>query len=327
MVSIDRISYFLCYVAMGVLVVNMTSRFYLGQLKLRVADLFLIILAIACLLAENTIIETFLFFTLSASLFKEIAKFKISKSAKVIGFFIIAVNACVLYYIQTQASNTVGSSLAVLWLYLTFLLGFPILHSSQQEIERLRNANFFHFVLRIAAVLTVNRYIQALNFNVVWIYALLGIFMAILLLALFYKKIVVSKMVIQAHVSALLILLSFVFPHGNLGLLVVIAALIYILDTDSESVQTHNRRWLEMLEWPTWQSPIFLLLILTVYAVKDLDLKTKTVFVAYVFIIGAVGVFGPEHKKIAAVSAKQRNSILAKSGLLAAATLVLERWL
>jgi hypothetical protein len=327
MVSIDRISYFLCYVAMGVLVVNMVARLYVEQLKLRVADLFLIILTIACAFSKNTIIETFLFFALSASLFKEIAKFKVSKNTKIIGFFTIAVNACVLYYIQTQANNTIGSSLAVLWLYITFLLGFPILHVSQQEVERLRNANFFHFVLRLAAVLTVNQYVQTLNFNVVWMYVVLGVFMALLLLAIFYKKILVSKMVIQAHISVVLILLSFVFPHDNLGLLIIIAALIYILDTDSESLQTHNRRWLEMLEWPTWQSPIFLLLILAVYAVKDLDLITKTIFVAYIFLIGAAGVFGPEHKKMAAASKKQRNAILAKSGFLVAAMLMLERWL
>lgn len=327
MVSIDRIGYFLCYISLGVLALNMASRFYIDKISVRVTDLFLIILTIACVLQKNIIIETFLFFTLSASLFKEIAKFKLSMRSKTIGFFIIAINACVLYYIQTQSDAGLGATIATLWLYLTFLLGFPIMFKKQQEIERIRNANFFHFVLRLSVVLTVNRYLEPNQIDIVWLYAIVGIFMVILLIALLYKKILINKMILQSHVSVLFVVLAVVFPHHHLGLLLIIASLIYVLDTDSESLQTHNRRWLEMLEWPTWQSPVFILLILTVYTIKDLSLTTKTMFVAYIFVIGAVAVFGPEYKKNSSVGAKQRNAILAKSGLLTAATLILERWL
>ncbi|MCB0348641.1 MAG: hypothetical protein KDD37_07380 [Bdellovibrionales bacterium] len=327
MFSIEGISFFICYLAMGVLAANLVSRLYLKKLSFRAADLFLLALIAAGLTNNHIIIESTIFFGMLVSLFKEIVMFKGRKPIKVLLFLLLAINSCVLYYIQTGQGQFHEIPLAVVWLFVTMLMSFPILQTKQQEVTRLRNASFFHFIFRVASVLFIGRYLVDGQIKIELIYYLLSAFIILLCISIISRKIVFTKMISQAHVSAVVLMLGLSFPHNGLGLLLIISSLLYVIDSDSISLQSHNRRWLQMLEWPTWQSPAFILLILAVHEIKNAPLQLRSMFVVYVLLIGVVSVFKPEKINQDKAGSRQRDVVLTKSLLLIVATVVLEAWL
>ncbi len=324
MVSISSIGYFISYIAIGVLCLNMAARYYLVKLNFRAADLFLLTLAAAGLTNNHIIIETVIFFGLLISIFKEIVIYKSKPKVKMFYFILLAANSSVLFYIQTTTAGAASLWPAIIWLFVTMLLFLPAIQFRQQEVARLRNASFYHFIFRIAIVVFIHAYVEQNIIPLNLIYALLAGFVALVAFKIIYKKIVFTKMLSQLHVSATLLLLGLVFPKIGLGLLLVIPALIYLLDSDSISLQSHNRRWLQFLEWPVWHSPILLLLILGIHGIKEGPLLLRGMFVLYIILIGGASIFCPQKIEQAGPTNKQRNVVLAKNVLILIVIVVLE---
>lgn len=324
MVSISSIGHFVCYVAVAVLCINIAARVYLQKLNFRAADLFLFALIAAGLTNNHVVIETTLFFGLLISLFKEVVMFKTKPKLKLFYFVLLAINSCVLYYIQAAGAQIADQGIALVWMFVTMLLSFSVLQLQQQEVVRLRNASFYHFILRVSLVVFIHAYGTESAVSLGLIYALLAGFILLLAVKLVYKKIVFTKMSSQLHVSAVLLLLGLIFPREGLGLLLIIPALFYLIDSDSISLRSHNRRWLQLLEWPTWHSPILLLLILGAHGIKNEPLLLRGLLVFYIILIGWASTFCPQNIEQDKPESKQRNVVLAKSLLLLIVIVALE---
>jgi hypothetical protein len=324
MVSISNLEQLLCILSLGMIGVSLATKVYVKKPTIELGDLFFVFLALSCFLHQAIIVETILFIALAIPAFMEICKYQAGKKIKTIGFLNIAINACALFYIQTQAKSGTDTVFAILWMTLTLIFNFPLFHLLQQQEKRIRNSNFFHFAFRTLIIGLIYRYLEKTQVDVVWIYGILSVSILLLLSVWIYSKTSISKMVVQNHVSLLIISLSFVFPHDLQGILLMATFFIYMMDNDGVATLTHNRRWIEMLEWPTWQSPIFVLLILSVQGVRSESLALKIIFVIYVFLLGMVSMFGPHKINIEETGVKNRNIILAKSVVIVSVILIVE---
>lgn len=325
MVSIDSVNYFICYISVCLLVLQLASRFYLGEYKIKVIDLFFVTLAISCIFHVAAIIEVILFTSMSTLLFKEVTKFKQEKWIKITGLSVIALNSCVLLYIQTNQIKGEGLAIAAVWFFLSQLITFPLFTRTQPLESRIENGDLYHFLFRFLMVLIVHKYVAVDAVPKSFLLVVLVVFALLACISMFYKKVNVSRLIVQSHISVFLSVLAFAYPLQSMGTLLLVISLLYVMDINVKSLQSHNRRWVEMLEWPTWLSAPFMLLIFSIYGVAGQDLLFKATVTSYLLLIGAISVFGPEKTKAEKLSIKESHLAVFKSVLLVVAIVILER--